>query len=99
MIQFFRSASVLPGKMADAIAHAKTIATHLETTHGYKVEVSVPFTGKIGRIQWRTEHRDLAELEARLTKMNTDAKMAEFGKKAPELFLPGTVEDSVWRTV
>lgn len=99
MIQFFRSASVQPGKMADAIAHAKAIAAHLETNHGYKVEVTVPFGGKIGRIQWRTEHHDLAELEARLTKMNADAKMVEFAKKAPELFLPATTEDSVWRTV
>ena len=99
MIQFYRSASVLPGKMADAIAHAKAIANHLETSHGYKVEVCVPFGGKIGRIQWRTENRDLAELEARMNKMSADAKMAEFGKKASEIFLPGTVEDAIWRTV
>lgn len=99
MIQFFRTTLVQPGKMQEAIAHAKAIANHLETNHGYKVEVSVPFGGKIGRLQWRTEHQSVAELETRLTKMNADPKMAEFGKRAPELFLPASVEDSIWRTV
>lgn len=99
MIQFFRTALVQPGKMPDALAHAKAIANHLESNHGYKVEVSVPFGGKVGRVQWRTEHQSVAELEVRLTKMSGDPKMAEFGKKSPELFLPGSVEDSIWRTV
>jgi hypothetical protein len=67
----------------------------LEEKHGEKVEVFVPFAGKVGRIQRRTEHRDLAELEARLTKMSKDAKMAEFGNRAAELFLPGSTEDSI----
>jgi hypothetical protein len=98
MIQFFRTASVAPGRMTDAIAHAKAIAEHLETNHGYKVQVYVPCAGRVGQIQWRTEHRDMGELEARLTKMNADPKMAEFGKRGPELYLPGTIEDSIWRT-
>jgi hypothetical protein len=41
----------------------------------------------------------MPELDARLLKMNADPKMAEFAKSAPNLFLPGTVEDSMWRTV
>jgi hypothetical protein len=40
MISFYRTASVQPGKTADAIAHAKAIAEHLEKTHGYKVQVA-----------------------------------------------------------
>jgi hypothetical protein len=99
MIHFYRTASVQPGRLADAIAHAKAIATHLETNHGYKVGVAVPFGGLIGRIQWRTKHKDMAELESRLLKMNADAKMGEFGKAGATLFLPGTIKDTMWRTV
>ena len=40
----------------------------------------------------------MAELEARLLKMNADPRMAEFAKNAANLFLPG-VEDSMWRSV
>ena len=98
MISFYRTASVQPGKMADALAHAKAIAEHLEKNHGWKVQVSVPFGGPIGRVQWRAEHKDLAELEGRLLKMNADPRMAEFAKNAANVFLPG-VEDSIRRSV
>jgi hypothetical protein len=98
MISFYRTASVQPGKMADAIAHAKAIAEHLKKAHGWDVSVSVPFGGTIGRIQWRSELKDMAELEARILKRNADPRMAEFGKNAAIVFLPG-VEDSMWRSV
>ncbi len=98
MISFYRTATVQPGKMADALAHAKAIAEHLEKNHGYKVLVSVPFGGPIGRIQWRTESKDMAELEARMLKMNADPRMAEFAKNTASIFMPG-VEDSMWRSV
>ena len=52
MIHFYRTASVQPGKLGEAIAHAKAIADHLETAHGYKVQVAVPFGGKIGQINY-----------------------------------------------
>jgi len=34
-----------------------------------------------------------------MNKMNADAKMAAFGKKAPDLFLPTTTKDTIWRSV
>lgn len=98
MISFYRTATVPPGKMAEAIAHAKAIAEHLDKSHGWKVDVCVPFGGTIGRVQWRAELKDMAELEARMLKMSADPCMAEFAKNGANVFLPG-IEDSMWRSV
>lgn len=98
MISFYRTASVQPGKMAEAVAHAKAVAGHLEKVHGWKVQVVVPVGGVIGRVQWQSELKDMAELEGRMLKMGADPKLAEFSKNIPNIFLPG-FEDSIWRSV
>src|SRR5262245_7963321 len=99
MIQFIRTASVLPGRMPAAIRYALELAAHIEQHHNERVEVSIPLAGKVGRIKWRTEHRDLAELDRRLASMRGDPQMARFQRMAADLFVPGMTEDHIWSTV
>ena len=99
MIHFVRTSSVAPGKMADAIMFAKKIAAHLAKKPGIKVEVSVPVAGPPNRISWYSQHRDLAEFETVMNKLNSDAEYAALLREGPTLFLPGTTNDALWRSV
>jgi hypothetical protein len=77
MIHFVRTVSIAPGKMADAIVFAKKVAAYLAKKPGIKVEVSVPVAGNPNRIGWHSLHKDLAEFESTMNKLNTDPKYAE----------------------
>lgn len=99
MIRTRRIAEVAQGRMPDAVTFAKKIADHLEASHGIKITVVVPVAGKIGRVAWIAEHRDLAEMEARMNAMATDAKYLELVRSGLSNWVPGSVEDEIWRSV
>ena len=99
MIHFVRTVSIAPGKMAEAMAFAKEIASYSEGLTGFKAEVSVPVTGNPNRIAWHLLLRDLAELEGALNKINADAKFAELSRAGAALLLPGSTLDTLWRTI
>jgi len=99
MIHFVRTSSVAPGKMADAMTFAKKIAAYLAKKPGIKVEVSVPVAGPPNRIAWHSQHRDLAEFETVMNKLNSDSKYAALLRDGPKLFMPGTANDALWRSV
>jgi hypothetical protein len=99
MIRFVRTATVAPGKLADALVFAKQIAEYLGKNHGQKLEVMVPVGGNPIRIAWRTEYASLGALEEFMTKTMSDPKYAELLKTGGMNFVAGSLNDSIWKTL
>jgi hypothetical protein len=97
MIVFNRSASIAPGKMGSAIAFAHEIAAYMKDAHGTTLEVLVPVGGNPNRIAWSSRYKDLAAFDVVSTKILTDKKYMELVSKNSDNFIPGSVQDSIWR--
>lgn len=99
MIAFYRTAGIAPGKTASTIAFAHEIAGYIKDAYGVEVEVLMPIGGNPMRIGWASRYKDLAGLDATTLKMLGDKKYMETVAKASDCFIPGSVQDSIWRTI
>ncbi|MEY4884556.1 MAG: hypothetical protein RIS34_2410 [Pseudomonadota bacterium] len=99
MIAFNRTASIAPGKNGSAIAFAQEIATYMKNAYDVSLEVLTPIGGNPNRITWSARYKDLAALDAVNTKILSDKQYWEVLSKATDCFLPGSVHDSIWRTL
>jgi hypothetical protein len=99
MIHFVRTVKIAPGKMPEAMTYAKKIASYLEGNPGIKVDVSVPIAGNPSRIAWYSQYRDLAELESTLNKINADSKFVDLVREGAPFILPGSGNDTLWRSI
>jgi hypothetical protein len=99
MITFYRIGAIAPGKNADMMAFAKEIAGYFKATYGVELEVRMPIGGNPMRIGWASRYKDLAALDATTMKMLGDKKYMEMTAKGTDLFIPGSLQDSIWRTV
>lgn len=99
MIRFVRTASIAPGKVSDAFAFAKQVSEYVGKQYGLKVEVMVPVAGNPFRIAWRAEYSNLGAMDEVQGKLMADAKYQEIVAKGGPHFIPGSVNDAIWRTV
>lgn len=99
MIAFVRTASIAPGKTAGAIAFAHEIAAYMKSSYGVDLEVLLPVGGNPSRIAWSTRYENLAALDAVNTKTLADKKYWEIVGKNSDLFLAGSINDAMWRSV
>ena len=99
MIRFVRTASIVPGKLGDALAFAKQISDYIGKQFGVKLEVMIPVGGNPMRVAWRAEYASLAALEEMQTKMLGDPKYMELIVKGGPNFIAGSLNDAIWRTV
>jgi hypothetical protein len=98
MIAFTRVASFVPARSGEAIACAHEIARHMQGTYGIEFEVMLPVDGSPQRIAWSSRYADLATLDAVSARIVDDARYWELLRRASDHFLPGSMQDSVWRT-
>jgi hypothetical protein len=99
MIAFNRVASVAPGKTAAAIAFGKEISAYMKDAYKVDLEMLVPVGGNPQRLAWSARYADLAALDAVNGKILMDKKYWEILNQNNDLFLPGSIHDSIWRTV
>ena len=99
MIAFKRTASIAPGKMAQAIGFAQEIKSYLKRSYDIDLEIQVPIGGNPNRIGWATRYTDLAAYDAATAQMTADKAYWEMVSKASDLFIAGSVEDTLWRSV
>jgi hypothetical protein len=99
MIAFNRVASIAPGKTGVTITFAHEIAAYMKDAYGVKLEVLVPIGGNPQRIAWTTRYKDLAAMDNVNTRILADTKYWELVNKASANFLPGSVNDSIWRVI
>ena len=103
MVRWMRSARINGGgKMPDAMAWAKDIALFVEKK-GYVSGVSVwsDMFGQAGTVRWMVDHPDLATLEKVQARIATDTEYFQKIREAEskDLFLPGSIEDVVMRSL
>ena len=99
MIAFNRVASIAPGKTAAAIAFGKEIAAYMKEAYKVDLEMLMPVGGNPQRLAWSARYADLAALDAVNGKILMDKKYWEIINKNSDLFLAGSIHDSMWRTV
>lgn len=99
MIAFNRTASIAPGKTAAALGFAHEIASYMKRAYDVKLEVLMPIGGNPQRITWSARYQDLAALDAVNSKILADKEYMALASKGSENFLPGSLRDSIWRTV
>jgi hypothetical protein len=99
MIAFTRSASIAPGKTADAIRFGQEVAKFIKEKHGITLELLMPIGGNPGRIAWHCRFEGLAQWESLIGKLMADKKYLNLVAQSSDAFLPGSVHDDIWRTI
>jgi hypothetical protein len=99
MITIMRTAACPPGKRGDALAFANQIAKYLNEKYSGSVEVLTPVGGNLDRIAWRLNYESLAQYEAYIGKFLADPDLVEMATKGLAIFLPGSINDDIWRTI
>ena len=99
MITVTRTASIAPGKTGNAMAFGHQVANYIKEKHGTTLEVMMPVGGNPARIAWYMRYASLAEWETWTGKLLADKAYMELVSKHSDTFLPGSVHDSIWRTI
>ena len=98
MITLTRSATVMPGMLAPAMAFANEISKQVTATTGTDLKIAVPVGGNPSRIAWIANYENLAQYESAGLKLLADEKYLELTKKAAGILVPNTLHDEIWRT-
>ena len=98
MIRFIRTAAIAPGITLEAIGYAKEVAAYLETL-GISTQVMVPVGGNPQRIGWLYECDDMTALDEAMQRMNGDPGYHAMAPRGGPLFIGGSFEDAIWRTI
>jgi len=99
MIRWTRSARIVPGKFMEAIQWGKEIAEFSNKKHGFQTTVYLDSFGEYGTIRWFWDCADLATLEKMGAQLLTDPEYLQRLSKAAEFLLPGSVFDTVMRSI
>jgi hypothetical protein len=99
MIYVTRTGSIAPGRAPAAHAFAQTVAKHWKTEWDRTLEIRRPIGGNPNRIAWVGQYKDLAEYEAVTVKSSTDSKYMDLLVTASDLFIPGSINDEIWKAV
>jgi hypothetical protein len=94
-----RTAAIAPGKWDDALAFANQIAKYVKEKYGRTVEVLMPVGGDPARIAWLSNYESLAQFEAATAKLLADPDYMGMVAKNIAAFLPGSINDDIWRTI
>ncbi|MES2150726.1 MAG: hypothetical protein V4508_13160 [Pseudomonadota bacterium] len=99
MINFVRTACIVPGKLGEAIHFAKEINEHFARTYDIKLTVQMPVAGNPHRISWLGSYPTLAALEEVQLKLVADQKFAAIVAAGANNFIAGSINDDIWRTL
>ena len=99
MIEFTRTSSIAPGKVAEALAFAKEMSEYVQKKFDRKLQVMMPIGGNPHRIAWRSTYPSLALMEEFQTKTLADPQYLSILSKAATLFVPASAHDDIWRAL
>lgn len=99
MIVFIRTVGIAPGKNASMLAFSNEIVAYIKDAYQLPVEVLLPIGGNPQRIGWTTRHKDLAEYDNLNVRLIGDQKYWEIVNRYVDSFVPGSVDDAIWRTL
>ena len=100
MIRALRAVSVQSGKARQAVQWAKEVAEWVNTHQpGHDVRVFRELFGRSGTIYWTSESEDLATIERLTAEREDDPEWQALMERAAGLFAPGTLRDTLLRSV
>ena len=99
MIVFQRTGLIAGGKQGDAIAFAHRIADVFKDVTGVGIDVMIPIGGNPFQVTWRGHCDSLAAMDDAQSKTMANQKYLETVAAGVGLFIEGTFEDEIWRTV
>jgi hypothetical protein len=99
MIRFQREARVARGKEQEAVAWAKQISDFLNQKFPEaQVQTFTSRFGSMGRVYWMADLPDLAALDAYQQQIAEDEEYWKLIAKSNDLFIEGSIEDTVVAT-
>jgi len=100
MIRWTRSARIASsGKFAQAVQWAKEIAEFANKKYKVQTSVYMDFFGEAGTIRWFNDYADLAALEKVRNQLMADQEYWQKVAKAADLFIEGSITDTVMRSL
>ena len=100
MIRTMRAVSVQSGKARPAVQWAKEVAEWVNTHQpGHDVRVFREVLGRSGTIYWTSEVEDLATLERLTAEREDNPEWQTLMERAAGLFAPGSLRDTLLRSV
>lgn len=97
MITVVRKATVATGRLGEAVAFAREIASLASRVSGTEVRAVSAIGGTVATLGWIFTHKDLATYEASLAKLMGSPEYVTAIKKAQGLLIDGSVSDQIWR--
>ena len=99
MISFVRTGAIAPGKAAAAFAFAQKIVAYWRSNYDREIEILRPVAGNPNRVSFVGRYKDLAEFDAVATKSLADPKYLELLLTGADLFIAGSINDEIWRSI
>jgi hypothetical protein len=99
MVTVIRSGAIAPGKTGEALAFAHQMKKLMKEKFGVAIELLVPVGGNPGRIAFKSNYEGLGEWETLSAKLWADAEYMAAITNNSSIFLPGSVNDEIWRTI
>ena len=99
MVTVVRTGAIAPGKTAEALTFAHQISKLIKEKHGVTIELLLPVGGNPGRIAFKSNYAGLGEWETLSAKLLADADYLAAITSNSAVFLPGSINDEIWRTL
>jgi hypothetical protein len=98
MVTVIRSGAIAPGKTADALAFAHQMKKLIKEKYGIAIELLLPVGGNPARLAFKSNYENLGEWETLSAKLLADAEYMAAIASNSATFLPGSVNDDIWRS-
>jgi len=98
MIFVVRTGAVAPGKGVQAFGFAQKIVAYWKSNFDHDIELRRPIGGNPNRIAFAANYKDLIDYERVTQKSSTDQKYMELLASGAECWIPGSINDELWRT-
>ena len=96
MFRFHRIARVSRGKFLEAVQWAKEVAGYINTKYApVSVQAYAELFGDVGTVHWYADYEDLATIERINAQLLTDQGYWAMLNKAADLFIEGSVHDTL----
>jgi hypothetical protein len=99
MIRWTRSARIARGKFPQAMQWAKEIAEFSNKKYKIQLGVYLDTFGEVGTIRWFADYADLAALEKVRNQLLADQEYWQKVNQSNELFIQGSVFDTVMHAI
>jgi len=97
MITVIRTTTFIPGK-TEAFAIANEIAKQASRVLGRPVRVGTPIGANLNGICWIAQFDSLAQMEEGMSKIPGDAQYMAAVKSAEGVWVPGSLQEQLFRT-